>query len=115
MLSGITNESLSAVFTEEEKQKEEIHVNDFMKKMFANARAEGKAEGKAEGEARGRAEGEARGRAEGRAEGEVRGQQKAAFNLRNMGMEEGFIAKAVGVTEAVIRKWFAEGQKVAML
>ncbi|MDO4987904.1 MAG: hypothetical protein Q4E17_02600 [Synergistes sp.] len=103
MLSGITNESLSAIFTEDEKQKEEIHVNDFMKKMFANAKAEGKAEG------------EARGRAEGRAEGEVRGQQKTAFNLRNMGMEEGFIAKAVGVTEAVIRKWFAEGQKVAML
>ncbi|MDO4988575.1 MAG: hypothetical protein Q4E17_06110 [Synergistes sp.] len=103
MLSGVTNESLSAIFTEEEKQKEEIHVNEFMKKMFADARAEGEARGRAEG------------RAEGEARGEPRGRQKTAFNLRDMGMEEGFIAKAVGVTEAVIRKWFAEGQKVAML
>ena len=95
MLSGITNESLSAVFTEDEKQKEEIHVNDFMKKMFADAKAEGEAEGEARGEARGR--------------------RKTAFNLHDMGMDEGFIAKAVGVTEAVIRKWLAEGQKVAML
>ncbi|MDO4988747.1 MAG: hypothetical protein Q4E17_06975 [Synergistes sp.] len=91
MLSGITNESLSAIFTEDEKQKEEIHVNDFMKKMFADAKAEGEARG------------------------EVRGRRKTAFNLHDMGMDEGFIAKAVGVTEAVIRKWLAEGQKVAML
>ena len=40
-------------------------MNKMLKRMFANARAEGIGIGEARGEARGRAEGEARGRAEG--------------------------------------------------
>ena len=56
-LSGIKYHDAVTIFTEEEKRKGGVPMNKVLKRMFANARAEGEAEG----EARGRAEGEARG------------------------------------------------------
>ena len=44
------------------------------------------------------------------AQGRAEGQMSTAFNLHRMGMQESFIADAVGVSEAVVRNWFAQGR-----
>ena len=60
------------------------------------------------GRKEGRMEGRMEGRREGRAEGELKGKMETAVNLRNMGMDMDFIAKAVNVSLATVKQWLSQ-------
>ena len=61
-LSSIKYHEAVNIFTEEEKRKGGVPMNKVLKRMFANARAEGNRIGRAEGRTEGRAEGRAEGK-----------------------------------------------------
>lgn len=60
------------------------------------------------GRREGRLEGRREGRREGQLEGERKGKMETALNLRHMGMDDAFIAKAVNVSIETVRQWLAE-------
>lgn len=64
--------------------------------------------GRQEGRREGRQEGRREGRQEGRREGELKGKQETAVNLRNMGMEPDFIARAVNVSVETVKQWLSQ-------
>ena len=56
-------------------------------------------------EEKGRQEGRLEGRKEGRQEGRQEEKRRTAASLHSMGMTEEFIAKAVGVSVDLVKKW----------
>ena len=64
--------------------------------------------GRREGRLEGRREGRLEGHREGQLEGERKGKMETALNLRHMGMDDAFIAKAVNVSIETVRQWLAE-------
>lgn len=91
--------------TREELRAYYRHLDNviILRDNITTARGEGHLEGKEEGRAEGKAEGRVEGRAEGRAEGIAEGIRMTARKLKDMGLSDGQIAQATGLSPEDIR------------
>ena len=85
---GLYSEAMMSI---KEKYGMEYTFKDLLKKSWED----GMAEGEAKGEARGKIEGEARGEARGEAKGEAKAKNAIQEALRELGVTEDIINKAV--------------------
>lgn len=108
---------LLSVMTQDNRFEEAYHntseggpqnMCEVLDRIENKGRREGRLEGRREGRLEGHREGRLEGRREGQLEGERKGKMETALNLRHMGMDDAFIAKAVNVSIETVRQWLAE-------